>query len=231
MQEWIERVLQAPELGIVALPAALLLGALAAVSSGCNLAILTAVAGYGASREDLERRLILLTCVFFMLGTVVSLAALGALAGYLGQAAAGIGNYGQLFAGFITIFFGLAALKLLPFRLPELTVLKGRRPAGMIGAAFFGLAIGASSTTCTMACCAPVLPVVLGLVALRGQAGWGATILVVFAVGYSVPMVLAMLGASVGRLAGAALKAAKPIRTVAGLVLIAAGFWLLATIG
>ena len=93
----------------------------------------------------------------------------------------------------------------------------------------FGLALGGGSTACTMGCCAPLLPVVLGMAVLRGQSGWGALIMTMFAVGYSLPLAAIMLGASLGRLSGVAQKAAKPIRIVAGVGLIGVGFWQLAS--
>ena len=230
MWEWIRQVFDAPEFGIAVLPAALLLGSLTAVGSGCNVAILSGIAGYSASREGLRGRDALLACVCFMLGTILSLAALGALIGYLGEVGGkSLGRYGKMFAGFVMILFGFGALKLLPYRLPAFDPLKGRLPRGLSGAAVFGLAVGGGSTACTMLCCGPLLPVVLGLAALRGQSGWGALILTMFAVGYTVPMTAIMLGVSLGRLSGIAKKATGPIRVVAGIVLIGAGFWLLAT--
>ena len=79
-----------------------------------------------------------------------------------------------------------------------------------------------------MACCGPVmLPIVLGLAALRGEGIWGALILAVFAVGYSLPMVAVMLGVGLGKLSGIATKIAGPIRIVGGIVLVGVGFWLM----
>jgi len=231
MQEWIQKVFDAPEFGVLVLPAALLLGLLTAVGSGCNIAMLAAIAGFAGSREDVRRQDLLLACACFMLGTILSLAALGALIGYLGQAAgASLGRYSALFAGFVATFFGLAALKLVPFRLPAFRVSKQRCRRGLLGAAVFGLAAGGASATCTMVCCGPLLPVAMGLVVLRGQGVWGALIMTMFAIGYSVPLTATMLGVGLGRLSGVARKAAGPIRVVAGIVLIGVGFWLLATL-
>ena len=59
---------------------------------------------------------------------------------------------------------------------------------------------------------------------------WHALILSCFAVGYSVPLAGTMLGVSLGRLSRIAARVTGPIRGLAGVVLIAAGFWLLTTI-
>lgn len=232
---WITRVFETPEFGLMALPAAILLGLLTAVGSGCNIALLAAVAAYAGSRDDHRRRDALLAAVSFMLATTLALAVLGAIIGFLGNAAAGnLGRYTTALAGSVAIFFGLMTLDLLPFRLrlPAFASVKSvkDRRRGLLSAAVFGLAAGAATISCTIFCSAPLVPVVLGLAAVRGQGGWGALILAMFALGYSLPLTAAMLGINLGKLTGTAAKLAKPIRTTAGLVLIAAGFWLLTSI-
>jgi len=230
MPAWVQQAIEAPEFGFWALPAALVLGLLTAVGSCCNVAMLAAVAGFAGSREGLRRRDVALTCVCFLAGTVVALAAVGAAIGYLGQAAGqGIGRVGALFAGFVTIFFGLWALKLVPVRLPKVGLPKGWRPRGLGGSALFGLAAGASSATCAVACSGPLVPIVLGLAVMRGQGLWGLLIMTAFAIGYSAPLTAMMLGVGLGRLSGLTARAAGPIRVVAGLLLVGAGFWMLAS--
>jgi len=229
--QWVEQVLKSQEFGIAVLPASLLLGLLTAVTSCCNIGIIAAIAGYAGSRDEtFHRRDALLTSVFFLVGTVASLAALGLIIGYFGQLAwTGLGRYGIGLTGFAAIFFGLAALKLLPFRLPSIDLSRRKRRNGLVGSAVFGLAVGAASITCTIACCGPLLPVVLGMAAARGQSGWGALILTVFAIGYSLPLAALMLGVGLGRTMAVAQRAVRPIRFVAGTGLIIVGFWLLAT--
>jgi hypothetical protein len=81
--EWIEQVLKSPGFSFAALPAALLLGLMTAVTSCCNIGIIAAIVGYAGSRgEALRRRDALLTAFFFMIGTVVSLAVIGLLVGH-----------------------------------------------------------------------------------------------------------------------------------------------------
>ncbi|MHC4092471.1 MAG: cytochrome c biogenesis CcdA family protein [Planctomycetota bacterium] len=231
MQEWIRQVFESPEFGVALLPAALLLGLLTAVGSGCNLAMITAVAGYAGSRGSTSRRDILLGCACFTIGTVLSLAVLGALVGYFGKVAGStLGAYGTFLAGLVTVFFGLLTLGLVPVRIPSIDLARAGRRHGLLGAATFGLVVGGASTTCTMVCCGPLLPAVLGLAALRGQSGWGALILTMFAVGYSAPLAAIMLGVGLGRLSLLAGVLARTIRKAAGAVLVGVGFWLLATI-
>lgn len=229
--DWIKQVFESSEFGMAILPASMLLGLLTAFSSCCNLGIIAAIAGYAGSRDDsFRRRDAIFTSVSFLLGTVISLAVLGMIVGYFGELAnAGIGRYGMMATGFAAILFGLATLNLLPIRLPSINLAEKYSASGPVGATLFGFAVGGASITCTLGCCGPLLPVVLGMAAVRGESLWGAAILTSFAIGYSLPLALLMLGVGMGRVTALVQKAIKPIRIVAGVVLIAVGFWLLAT--
>ena len=121
--EWINGILASPELGFAVLPASLLLGLLTAFSSCCNLGIIAAIAGYAGSHDEtFRRRDAVLTSVFFLLGTVFSMALLGLSMGYLGQLVSGqFGKYGLIITGFAAIFFGLFALEAsVPFLFAQL---------------------------------------------------------------------------------------------------------------
>ena len=230
MQEWIARVIDAPEFGIAVLPAVFLLGMISAVGSCCNYALLAAVAGFAGSREDIRKKNIWLAGISLMGGAIISLAVLGTLAGHLGgMVGSNFGRYGTVVAGLVIILFGLGALKLFPFRLPSFKLRENNRPRGTFGAAVIGLAVGASSISCTMICCGPLLPVVLGLALIMGESIWGALIMTSFAVGYSLPLAAMMAGISFGRLTLVTGRAVPIVRSVAGVVMIVAGFWMLLT--
>jgi len=230
--EWITGIFQSPEFGIAILPASFLLGLLTSVGSCCNIGIIGAIAGYAGSRDDsFGKRDAILTAAFFFIGTIISLAVLGMLVGYFGKFAGdSFGKYGIIMAAFAAIAFGLFTLNLVPFKLPSFDFVKKKRKSGWLGASIFGLVVGMASITVTMGCCGPLLPVVLGAAAARGQGGWGALILTAFAVGYSLPLALVMLGVGMGRVTLLMKKALKPVRMIAGVVLVAVGLWLLATI-
>ncbi len=232
MEEWIKQVFTASEFGILVLPAGFLLGLITAFGSFfCSAPMMAGIVGYAGSRNDLHRRDVLVAVAFFMLGTIVSLSAMGFLVGYFGQAAeSSLGIYGKILIGIVIILFGFAALDILPFKLPTPRFFGGKFPNGLLGASVFGLAIGGASTTCIMACCGPaMLPIVLGLSALSGQGTWGAAILATFAVGFSLPMAATMLGIGMGKLSGIANRIARPTRIASGILLLVAGFWLIFT--
>lgn len=230
MLEWVRQVLEAPQLGVAALPAAVLLGAFGAASSCCSAPALGVIAGYSGTREGADRRSTVVAGLFFMLGTVIALAVLGAVAGFVSQAAGTVlGRYWRVFAGLAAIFFGLAALNLVPFKLPKFGSRGGTPHRGLLGAAAFGLVVGGSATTCTVSC-NPVLAVALGVATLQGHTLWGAAILASFAAGFSVPLAAILVGLSLGRSALKAKKVATAVRIAGGVLLVGAGFYFLVTV-
>ena len=233
MQDWITQVLGSSRTTWAALPAGFLLGLIGAVTSGCSLAVAGAIAGYSGdlSRQG-GRRAILLGALFFMIGTTVALAALGAVTGLISQAVGAVfGIYWKLFAGVVLIVFGLATLRVLPFSFRMFGSKPSSLPRTNAMAIVYGLAIGGGLTTCAVAC-NPALYMALGLATLQGRSVWGAAVMAAFALGYSLPLAAAVvgLGLGLGRLSRFARWAAPVVKVVAGALLIASGFYLLATL-
>jgi len=232
MLEWSAAILKSSTLSVAVFPAAFMLGIIGSVTSCCNLPVLGAIAGYsGTVGHDTDRRALLVAGLFFMLGTVGAFAALGAVSGFVGQVAgASLGLYWKLFAGFISVFFGLATLGLLPFDLTTLGFTGKAWQMRSSGATIYGLAVGGGAAACSV-CCNPVLPIALAVTTLQGHTVWGAAILTVFSIGYSLPIagVLVGLGLGVRRLTSTVQKVNPILQKVAGVLLILLGFYLLAT--
>jgi cytochrome c biogenesis protein CcdA len=228
--QWAKTVLEQVGFRPVALPLAFLLGLASAVASACcTLPLLGAIVGYSGTREDSDRRAKFLAALFFMLGTTIALIILGTVAGFIGQVAQDVmGKYWKVFAGLIAVFVGLAALKLLPFKLPTKTAGTGSRPKGLVGAAAFGLVIGGGVCVASLAC-NPGIFIVLGVAVLQGYTLWGMCIMAAYAVGFSLPLAAIMLGVSFGKMALKAKKVEGAIRIAAGLLLVSAGFYFLVT--
>jgi cytochrome c biogenesis protein CcdA len=228
--QWAKTVLEQVGFRPLALPLAFLLGLASAVASACcTLPLLGAIVGYSGTREDNDRRAKFLAALFFMLGTTIALIILGTVAGFIGQVAQDMmGKYWKVFAGLIAVFVGLAALKLLPFKLPTKTTGTGSRPKGLLGAAAFGLVIGGGVCVASLAC-NPGIFIVLGVAVLQGYTLWGMCIMAAYAVGFSLPLAAIMLGVSFGKMALKAEKIEGAIRIAAGLLLASAGFYFLAT--
>jgi cytochrome c biogenesis protein CcdA len=166
-----------------------------------------------------------------MIGTIIATVILGGVAGFIGEIAqTTLGKYWKLFAGLIAIFVGLAALKLLPFNLPQIIPSQDRsRPQGFFGAAMFGLVVGGGVGVCSLPC-NPGIFIVLGVAVLQGYTFWTIAILIAYAIGFGLPLAAIVLGVSFGKSAIKAKRAEAAIRIAAGVLLIVAGFYFLATL-
>ena len=231
IMEWSKSVLEQTGFRPAALPFAFILGLVSAVASAyCTLPLLGAIVGYSGTRQDSDRREKFLAAFFFMLGTTIALVILGVVAGFTGQLAQDLmGKYWKVFAGLVAIFVGLVALKLLPFKLPVKTAAINPRPKGFLGAAAFGLIMGGGISVCSM-CCNPGIFIVLGVAVLQGYTFWAMAIMASYAVGFSLPLALIILGVSFGKSAIKAKKTEAAIRIICGILLLVAGFYFLATL-
>ena len=78
--------------------------------------------------------------------------------------------------------------------------------------------------------CNPGIYIVLGVAVLQGYTLWGMAIMAAYAVGFSLPLAVIMLGVSFGKSAIKARKTEAAMRIVCGVLLIFAGFYFLATL-
>jgi len=227
----ITTTLQAASTGPLALPLAFTLGLASAVGSACcTLPAMGALVAYSGTRENMSRRAAIGSAIAFMLGTCMALIVLGFVAGFLGHSAqALLGSYWKLFAGVLAVVFGLAALGLLPLKLPQLrrTTAKSAAGHGLIGTLVVGLLLGGGVAACSLPC-NPGIFVVLGAAVLQGHALWGMLLMAAFAIGFSLPLAAILLGVSCGKASIRTQKVEAAIRVVAGVLLVGVGLYLLA---
>jgi len=232
MLQRITEALQAASMGLAALPLAFLLGLVSAVASTCcTLPAMGMLVAYSGTRQDADRRSASVSAIWFLVGTTLALIILGFVAGLVGQTAqAFLGRYWKLFAGAAAVILGLATLKLLPFRLPSRAREDGAPSAsgGKMGAALGGLFLGGGVAACSLPC-NPGIFIVIGASVLMGRILWGMALMTAFGVGFSLPLSAILFGVSFGKASLKAQKAEAAIRTVAGVLLVCAGFYLLAT--
>ncbi|MFH1968906.1 MAG: cytochrome c biogenesis protein CcdA [Verrucomicrobiota bacterium] len=232
MLKWVTDTLQAASMGPAALPLAFLLGLVSAMASACcTLPAMGMLVAYSGTRQDVNRRTAFVSAISFMIGTTLALIIIGFVAGLVGQTAqAFLGRYWKLFAGIVAVFLGLATLKLLPFRLPSRSRKDGVSSTfgGKMGAALGGLFLGGGVAACSLPC-NPGIFIVIGASVLMGQILWGMVLMAAFGVGFSLPLGAILLGVSLGKAALKMQKAETVIRIVAGVLLVCAGFYLLAT--
>ena len=232
MLESITNALQSASTGPAAVPLAFLLGLASAVASACcTLPAMGMLVAYSGTREDADRRTAFASAISFMAGTTLALIVLGFVAGFVGQTAqALLGRYWKLFAGVIAVVLGLAALKLLPVKLPQFTRKTGSRSGihGMLGTVAVGLMLGGGVAAASLPC-NPGIFIVIGASVLMGHIFWGMVLMAAFGVGFSLPLGAILLGVSLGKAAIKLQKTEAAIRVVAGVLLVCAGFYLLAT--
>ncbi|MFC1453084.1 cytochrome c biogenesis CcdA family protein [Verrucomicrobiota bacterium] len=232
MLQSITDALQEASTGPLALPLAFALGLVSAIASACcTLPAMGMLVAYSGTRQDVNRRSALMSAVWFLVGTTLALMVLGVVAGLIGQTAqAFLGRYWKLFAGIVAVLFGLATLRLLPFKLPSRTPKDGASSVsgGKMGAALGGLFLGGGVAACSLPC-NPGIFIVIGASVLMGRMLWGMVLMAAFAVGFSLPLAAILLGVSFGKASLKVQKADAAIRIGAGVLLVGAGLYLLAT--
>jgi cytochrome c biogenesis protein CcdA len=227
--ESIAESLKQASAGPAGLLLSLLLGAASAVASSCcTLPAMGILLGYSAAREDRGRAAAVRSAAGFTAGTVLSLLILGGLAAGVGRSAQAL--LGQLFkpvAGIAAVVLGLSVLELLPFDLSPRFPGNAFAPSGKLGPAAGGLVLGGGLAACSLPC-NPGIFIVLGAAVLAGHILKAALLLAMFAIGFSLPLGALLFGLSLGRDA-LPRGTERAIRRASGVLLLAAGFYLLVT--
>lgn len=224
--------LQAASMGPAALPLAFLLGLVSAVASACcTLPAMGMLVAYSGTRENVNRRSAITSAVWFLVGTTLALIILGFVAGLVGQTAqAFLGRYWKIFAGAVAVLLGLATLKMLPLYLPKRNGNGGQTSTSntKMSAALGGLFLGGGVAACSLPC-NPGIFIVLGASVLLGRVVWGMVLMAAFAVGFSLPLTAILFGVSFGKASIKMQKVDTALRTAAGVLLVGAGLYLLAS--
>jgi cytochrome c biogenesis protein CcdA len=104
------------------------------------------------------------------------------------------------------------------------------KKAGIGGDILFGFALGGASLACTLTCCSPILPFIIGISAVDASVVKSTVLMGMFGLGFSLPLAAILLGFSFGRLAIGAGKSMAIIKKIAGVILIGIGFYFLITL-
>ena len=78
-------------------------------------------------------------------------------------------------------------------------------------------------------CCNPGIFIVIGASIMMGHILWGMVLMAAFGVGFSLPLGAILFGVAFGTASIKVQKVEAAIRVVAGVLLVGAGFYLLAT--
>lgn len=202
-----------------------LLGLLSAVASACcTLPLLGILAAYSVVRKD-DRASIFRNGLLFMAGVVFTLLVIGVMVVFAGQTIQKVsGSYWKIAVGCAAIFFGIGALRLFPFKLPKLNPKPALTNLGSIGSGISGIVLGGAIAVSSLPC-NPGILVILGAAVLQRHILWAILNLSTYAIGFSLPLTLLVCGISFGKGLKQLQKMETAVRYIAGVALIAAGFY------
>ncbi|MGE5404901.1 MAG: cytochrome c biogenesis CcdA family protein [Candidatus Saccharibacteria bacterium] len=191
----------------------------------CNLATIPIVISYVGGQTELDRRKSFYLSLFFVLGTSTTFMLLGVLIALIGGIFGPARSILFYIVAAVCIAVGLSLLRVWHINLPwEAALLKrNSRHKGAFGAYILGLIVGLASNQCGT----PVLFVILSLVMLKGSMAYGAALLFFYALGRSIPVIIA--GTFTGTLKNmpAITRWSNILEHVAGAAMILAGTYML----
>ena len=230
MNDWLNSALNSDAVSLSMIIALFLLGIISTFTSCCNYAIIGSITGYSAGHAiNSDKKSQIYFSLAFFIGSVISLAIIGAIIGYVGSTVASVvGSFWKIIVAIMLIVFGLFSLGLVPFKLPKLKFKSSGK--GFIPGLILGIITGGLSILCNI-CCNPILPIVIGASFLKASVLSGIIILTAFAFGYSLPFTIAIAGIQfgVGKASNKLKNAGKIIGYVAGVIMIISGFYLIFT--
>jgi cytochrome c-type biogenesis protein len=232
MIEYFKEILQTPNISLISILALFVLGLVSAVASSCcNLAIIGVAAGYAGNVGQSERRrTLILSVIFFFFGSVLALTILGMLATYINRMLGmTLAKYWNFIAGLLLVIFGLITLGVSPIRLPKIQIQKTSNVNSTLLASIFGFVIGgALSAGCSLTC-NPLFLGVLAFAASKPNVIIGGLLVAIYAIGYALPISLAILGISLGtyKLNNTYTTISKTLSIIVGILLLLTGFYML----
>jgi cytochrome c biogenesis protein CcdA len=117
---------------------------------------------------------------------------------------------------------------MLPFKLSLGNFGKTIRSSEKIGTILAGVVMGGIVAVSSLPC-NPGIFIVLGAAVLQGLVIWAVFLLMMYAIGFSIPLGAVLLGISLGKTALVARNADFAVRWFSGAILLIAGFYFLVT--
>lgn len=209
------------------MPVAVFIGGMLTASNPCVLAMVPLMIGFvGGDEQARGWKQGLLLSLVFVTGLSLVFAAMGIAAALGGKLLGEVGPYWPFLVGAVAIVMGLHLAELIRVPVPAWSGFTPRRK-GMAGALVLGAMFGIVSAPCAV----PILALVLTWIAARGiNILTGAFLLVIYALGHSVLIIIA--GTSMGlarRLIeeGRFRSASEKVRRAGGVLVALVGAWLI----
>ncbi len=191
----------------------------------CSLSTMPLIIGYvGGSGESDTKKAFKLSLIF-AIGMTMTFTALGLISALIGKMALRTGKWWFIFLGILMILMALQTYEVITIIKPTYLQTKNKRK-GYIGALLTGILAGFFSSPCAT----PVLVAILALVSNSSNVWWGAFLLLLYAIGNSVLVIV------VGTFMGTASKITKSkqygkvstiIKYFLGTVILILGLYLL----
>lgn len=210
-----------PALSILAVFAAGIVGGI----TPCTLPTAVLVIGYVGGYDRNSKLRGFLLSLSFVLGLSLTLAAAGAFVSVLGSLFLG-SNVLWYAAAFIAILMGANLLGLFSIPTFNMNPAGVKKGSGLLGAFLLGIPFAVIASPCTT----PITATVLAFAAAKGSAWFGFISLFVFALGRSIPLLLAGTFTSVLKNTSKLGKTAVIIQKISGGILILLGLYLLYSI-
>jgi len=199
-------------------PLAVLFAGIVSVLSPCTLPLLPAILAF-STKEGKYRP------VAVVIGLAFSFTAMGVITSAFGAFLLDYIPYLHLAASIMIVLFGIVMLFDLQFlnRILSFTGKAHVEKQGFLG----GILLGSSLGIIWIPCVGPLLGSVLVLVAVQGNLVYGASLLLIYSIGFAVPMLIIAYSANVSskRLSSIALYDVL-MKKIAGFLLIVAGLWM-----
>lgn len=212
---------------LVALGVAFLWGVLSILLSPCHLSSIPLIIGFMTGQKDLTFKRAFVTSSLFALGILITMALLGILTMTIGfMVFSRIGMWGSVVVAVIFFAVGLYLLGVLPLSLNAVTPKIQKR--GYLAAFLLGLIFGLALGPCTFAFMMPVLAAAAAQASVN--AVYAFLLVLVYAVGHCAVIVAAgSFFEKVERYLkwNERSKAVVIIKKICGILIIAAGFYLL----
>jgi cytochrome c-type biogenesis protein len=174
---------------------AVFMGGFLTASNPCVLAMIPLMMSFIAGRRD-DKGGVLKAFTFslvFVVGLAITFTALGMIAALAGKMYGDVSGAWNWVVAVVCVVMGLHLMDVLHVPIPSLGGMMPTKTRGLLGALFLGLLFGIVSAPCA----APILVVLLTYLAGSGSSvAWGGTLLLVYALGHSVLILIA--GTSMG---------------------------------
>ncbi|MCU0694364.1 MAG: cytochrome c biogenesis protein CcdA, partial [Polyangiaceae bacterium] len=174
---------------------AVFVGGILTASNPCVLAMIPLMMSFVAGRKE-EKPGVLRAFTFslvFILGLAVTFTVLGMIAALAGKMYGDVSGVWNWIVAAVCVVMGLHLMGVLTIPIPSLGGKLQPKTRGLLGALVLGLLFGVVSAPCA----APILVVLLTYLAGSGSSvAWGGTLLLVYALGHSVLILIA--GTSMG---------------------------------